>query len=136
MIDPHAHPAIVPCQVVHPLGDAKAQFLVTEIMGAHSFWATLWSPFPPGLLEIPEKFLLFGVHRDYGLATTLELLDLAIDVLELGIAIRMLLALAGLAVALEAVVHVFQQTRHSIVADGMTQSYQGVCQVARTLARP
>src|SRR5271166_6112412 len=55
------------------------------------------------ILVIADQFLLLGVHRDHRLAPPLQRADLAVDVLELGVAVRVVLTLQRLAVGLEAV---------------------------------
>ena len=57
----------------------------------------------PPFLKVADQFLLLGVHRDHRLAALLEAIDHRVDVLELGIAIRMRSAFLGLAIALQAV---------------------------------
>jgi len=94
------------------------------------------TPLLPGIREIPDQFLPLGIDRD-----DRELLGQApfhrvIDVVELGIAVRMIAAFFGLAIALQAVLEVVEQVRHLHVADGMMPLLQRPRNRTRALARP
>ena len=93
-------------------------------------------PFLPRVLEIPDQFPLFRVHGHDGLPSPLESTHLPVDVLELGVAIRMRRPFAGLAVGLQAVIQVVEQGGHCPVADAVALAFQFLGQVAGTLARP
>jgi hypothetical protein len=54
----------------------------------------------------------------------------------LGVPIRVPLALPGLAIGLEAVVQLLEQTAHGIMTDAVAQPPQFLGQVAGALARP
>ena len=58
------------------------------------------------------------------------------DVLELGIAIRVVVPLFGLAVGLEAISQIAQQPADGLMAQVMPQVSQGVGQISRALAGP
>jgi len=103
VIDADADPALVSAQVIDPLGDGLAQLLVEEVLGADLLGMATAAPFSPGVAKIPDQFLLFRIDRDDGLTFRLEGTHLLIDMLELGIAIGVVLALLGLAVSLQAV---------------------------------
>jgi hypothetical protein len=66
----------------------------------HLFGITRWTQFPPVVFEVPYQFLLFGVHRNRRLLVSQLPLDLAIEVFELGVAIRMTRTFSGFAVGL------------------------------------
>ena len=136
MIDAHAHPAGVGRQVVHPVGDRLAQLRVQEIMDADLFGATLGLPLPSAVLEVADQFLLLGVHRDDRLAPPLIRLDPSVDVLELGVAVGMAAAFPGLAVGLEAVTELAQQSADRPGTDCVTLAAQLNGQLGGTLAGP
>jgi hypothetical protein len=64
---------------------------------------SLGLPLAPGVLKLSDKLLLFGVHRDDGLGLVLELFDLLIDEMKLGIPIGVRRALLGLGISLKAI---------------------------------
>jgi hypothetical protein len=78
----------------------------------HLFGIADGSPFAPGVLEVTNEFLLFGVHRDHRLALPLVLRHRLGGVMELRIAVRMVRALSGLAHRLQAVVQPREQVTH------------------------
>ena len=59
-------------------------------------------PFPAAVAERPDQLLLLGVHADHRLAGRLVSRGLLADVTELGVPVRVPLALDGLGVALQA----------------------------------
>jgi hypothetical protein len=63
---------------------------------AHSFRITSGAQFATSILEIADQLLLFCINRDGGLSGALELCDLLVDVLKLGVAVRMRCTLARL----------------------------------------
>src|SRR6185312_10421671 len=136
VVDADAHPPLVVEQVVHAIGDHLAQTLVLEVMHADFLWAALGPPLPAAVLEIPDQFLLFRVHRDGRAAVAKAGTDQLVDVAELGVTVRVRASLAGLAVGLEAVTGFVQQPRHRSPAHRMAHPRQLVCQTARALARP
>ncbi len=84
----------------------------------------------PPLLEFPDDFLLFGVHRDHRLALFLKRRHGRVDMLELGVAVGVIAPFFRFAVALQTVPGRLQQSSHGARADGMSLSCQFVRQVA------
>jgi len=136
VVHAHADPALVPAQVVDPLGDRLAQDLVLEVLGPDLLRMAPPMPLPPGIAEIPDQLLLLGIDRDDRLALRLEGAHLAGDILELGVTIRVVAALLGLAVGLEAVAPVGEQGGDGLVADGMTHGGELLGQSPRALGGP
>ena len=136
MVDPDADPPLVPPQVIDPLGDRLAQLLVRKVLGTHLLRHAASMPLPPRIAEIPDQFLLLRIHRDDRLPRLLKGTDLLVDVLELGVAIRVVFAFPGLPVRLEAVADLLEQATDRVVADPMAQSAEFVGQVARALGGP
>ena len=100
-------------QIVYAIGNRLTQPPVLEVMHLDFFRRSLRTPFPAAILEIPNQFLLFRVYRDDRLATLLKGYDLGIDVLKLGVAVRVRSSLANLPVGLQTVSGAVQQ--HAIV---------------------
>jgi hypothetical protein len=63
------------------------------------------------------RALFLGVHADHRVACSLEVLGLLVDVAELGIPVRMLPALNGLGVCLQAEVLLAQQITDRVGTD-------------------
>src|SRR5665811_2108925 len=102
MVHADIDPAGVRGQVVHAVWDGLRCPWThrEETVVLHADRVGLGSPFPPGHRELSQMFLLLGVHTDYRFACVPVLLDLIVDVPELGITIGMLLTLQCLAVPL------------------------------------
>ncbi len=94
------------------------------------------TPIPAAILEIPDQFLLFRVHRDRRLAAFQEPRHLGVEVLELGVAVGMRGAFSRLAVALQAIARLVEQGRHRAVAHRMRLPGQFLGQRATALDRP
>jgi hypothetical protein len=77
------------------------------------------------VLVVADQLLLLGVDRDDGLARGLRRDRLGVDVLELGVAVRMPRALVGLAVRLPAEPQPRQQSLHAVGADLVAHLLQG-----------
>ena len=103
MIDSHTHPARVGTEVIDTLRNTFTKRFVRKILAAHLLRFALGMPFPTGILEIANHFLLFGVNRDYRLTAFLKRPHLLIDVVKLCIAIRMRTAFTRFPIALQAV---------------------------------
>lgn len=88
-------------------------------MGPHLDGLSLRLPFTPAVFEIADQLLLLGVHRDHGLTLLLVGVYLRVDVLELGVAVDMSTALAGLAIGLQAVAERVQQFGDLLSANRM-----------------
>ena len=117
VIDTNTDPAVVPRQIINPVGRYLTRFLVYEIMNANFFRITLWMPFPPCILEIAYQFLLLGIYRNNRLPPALLPSRFLVDVVELRIPVWMLLSFGCLAIRLKTVIHVTQKRCHRTVAD-------------------
>src|SRR5271166_1320400 len=136
MTDPHVDPPLVGRLIVDPVRRHLALLLVREVLRLDAPRPTVRLPFLARILVIADQFLLLGVYRDHRLAPPLERADPAVDVLELGIAVGVVLTLLGLAVGLEAVTQIDQEPADGLMAQVMPQLGQRVGQVPRTLAGP
>src|SRR5271170_4964067 len=109
VIDPQADIAEVGADVVDPVRDYLAQFLVLEIMGIDLDRLALWPVVAAAVLEFADQFLLLRVDRYHGLIGRLKRFDLGVDIFKLSVAIGMFAALLGLAVEMAAIFQFPQQ---------------------------
>ncbi len=105
VVDTDAHPPLVLQQIVHAVRRRLPQRLDQEVVNTHVFGLSLGKPLLPSVVEIPDLFLLFGVHRDCGLAAFDESLHAGVDKFKLGVAIRVRRPFPCLPVPLQAVAH-------------------------------
>src|SRR5512142_904749 len=105
VIDSHADPAGVGRLVVDAIGDRLPQVPLDEVVDLHLLGLPLGLPCPAAVAELAHQFLLLGIDRHYGLPLPLERLDPPVDVLELGISIRVTFALDRLAIGLHLPAH-------------------------------
>ena len=93
-------------------------------------------PLLAGIVVIADEFFLLGIDRNHRPALPQASFHGGIDVPELRIAVRMVLSLLGLAVALQTVVQIVKDLRHFGMADRMLAPGQGLGDRPRALARP
>ena len=136
MVHAHADPTGIGGQIVDPIGHRTAQFLDQEVMHPDLFGLAVRAPLPPGVLEVPHQFLLLRVHRDHRLPLGQRMRDARADMGELRVAVRMAVALAGLAVSLEAELLPLEQLADHRVADLVPTGAQFGGQPAKALAGP
>jgi hypothetical protein len=136
MIDPHADPTFVGRLVVDAIRCDLAQFFILEIFATDLFRRSLGEPFSPGVLEIPDQFLLLRVDRHDGSSSSLERTDLLGDVLELSIPVGVGGPFPGLAIDLEVVTRLLEQPGHRLMADPMALIDEGLRQISCALAGP
>jgi len=84
----------------------------------------------PSVLEVADQLLLLGGDRDGRLTCGLERLHLGVDVFELRVAIRMVRALTGLAVGLQAKAQAAQQPPDQLLAGAEAAPGQSTGQAA------
>ena len=94
------------------------------------------APLLPGILVIPEQFLLLRVHRNHRPRDGERPPHLLVDVPELRVTIRVIRPLVHLPRPLQAVVQLPQQLGDLLVADGMAVRGELGRQCPRTLAGP
>ena len=117
MVGADVHPAGVGGQVVDPVRDRLAQAVLGEVVRRGLARAGPGPPFAAGVLELPDQLLLLGVHADHRVAGVLVGPGLLVDVPELRVPVRVLLALDGLGVALQAEPLLVQQVTDRVRAD-------------------
>lgn len=111
MVHTDIDPAAIAGQVVDPerdglldVGAGEVEVVVLDVDGIAG-----GSPFATGHGEPPEMLALLGVYADHRLTSGLVVLDLFVDVSELGITIGMLGTFQGLGIGLQAEPGRFQQ---------------------------
>ena len=68
VVEPHTHPRFIAGHVVDAVGNRLALGVGREIVHAHRWRGALRLPFPAGVLEVPDQFLLLRVDRDHRLS--------------------------------------------------------------------
>ena len=136
MIDPHADPAGIGGDVVDAVGHDLAELRDLEVMHPHLLGIALGPQFPTTVLEVANKLLLLGIHGNRRLLLGLERLDAGIDVLKLGIAVRVMASLTRLVVGLQAEAKPGQQAADQFVADLEAAPAQRFRQMALAPAHP
>ena len=91
-------------------------------MEPHGLGAVFWPPFPSGIPQIPNEFLLLRVHRNRGTMLALKAPHLVVEILQLGIAIQMLRSLIRLKIHLHAVVGGIDEARLQPGADRVPEA--------------
>lgn len=99
VIEADAGPSFVGGDIVDPVRNRLAVGWDHEVVHAHFIGLALGSQLTADVPEVANQLLFLGIDRDRRLAGPSEAGDTCIDMLELGIAIGMLAALAGLGVA-------------------------------------
>jgi len=102
VIEADADPSLVGGDIVNPVRNRLAVGCDPEVVHAHFFGLALGSQLPAGVPEVANQLLFLGIDRDRRLAGPPEAAHAGVDMLELGIAVGMLTALAGLGVGLQA----------------------------------
>ncbi|GLZ02504.1 hypothetical protein Acsp02_97550 [Actinoplanes sp. NBRC 103695] len=100
MIGADVHPAGVRGDVIDAVGHGLTD--AVAVMGVDPGRVTGRTPFPAGVLEVPQKFLLLGVDADHRLPAVTVDTGLLVEILELPVTVGMLFAFQGLGVALQA----------------------------------
>src|SRR5947207_10935211 len=116
MVGADVHPAGVGGQVVDAVRDRLAQLQVKEVVTLDADRIASGPPFTAAVVIIADQFLLLGVHADHRLAGIAVVPDLLVEVTELVVPVRDLIALDGLGVALQAEAFLPQQVSHRIGA--------------------
>src|SRR6202140_2392967 len=127
MVDPDADPACSCGKIIDAIRHRTAQLLDQKIMYPNLFGIAPRAPLPSAILKVVNQFLLLRVDRDHGLLTGQHACHALIVVGELGIAIRMAVPLARLAVALQAELLLFEHFTNDGVTDPMAKGAQFGC---------
>src|SRR5665213_2590817 len=100
MVCSHGDKAGVPPQIVDAVWIGPRHGWAGKIVAGDPFGALLLAPLAAFVLVVSDQFLFFGVHGNHGPSLLQRQAHLLVDMPELGVAIRMILPLLGLAVAL------------------------------------
>src|SRR5450759_2341918 len=122
MVSAHTYPSLISSNVVNPIRIGATEFLVNEIVNLYLVRLTAGEPLLPGILKGADQFLFLRIHRYHWLVGLQGRRHCRVDMLELGVAIRTLIALQHFAVGLQAVVLTFEKFAHHHVAHLMTFS--------------
>src|SRR5262249_51735061 len=136
MTDPDAHPRLVLSQIIDAVRHGLGLVFVWKIIRLHLFWIMRGPQLTAAILIGTHHLLLLGVHgnrRIVGLQLSAYHL---IDVLELGIAIRVLGSFQALLVALQAIPQVFEQARNGVLLDVVPSLLQGEDKIAEAASSP
>src|ERR671911_3223986 len=117
---PDADPAGVVGDVIDAVGDRLAKFLVLEVMDVDPSWMSLRAPLRARNPVVADQLLLLGIDGNYRLIGRLELENAGIDMVELGIPVRVATPIIGLGIALTAEPEVTQKAAHRIGRDRMS----------------
>jgi len=93
-------------------------------------------PLLAGVVEVSDEFFFLGVHRDHRKAKRQPSFHFTVDMSKLRIAIRVVFAFLGLAIALKTVVEIVKNLGHLRMADRVILSAQLIRNRPRTLADP
>ena len=96
MVSVHAPPGLVSANVINPIRIGTSEFLVDEAVDLDLDWLAARQPLLTRILAGTRQFLLLRVHRNHGLIGLQGRSHRGVDMLELGVAIRALIAFAGL----------------------------------------
>ncbi len=136
MVGPHVHESRVAVHVVNAIGVRAGHVGTGKIVTVHLDGLLGGQPLPAAVVVVSQQFLLLGVHGNDGRRLGQGPLDLRVDVAELRVAVGMVLALLGFAVALQAVALLAQQLRDLHVTDRVLLPGQLRGQSPRAFANP
>ena len=136
VVRPHTDPGLVLGDIVHPIRTDPAQIRNQEVMHQHLLRRSLGTQLPPTVLEGPHQFLLLRVHGDHRLSQGELQLHRPVQVLKLGVAVRVFRPRQGLAIGLQAIAHVVEQFGDHAMADLVPLALQCRRQLTHALAGP
>src|SRR5216683_2861117 len=136
MVDPHTDPRFVLRHVVDPVRSDSAQFADDEVVHTHLLWLAFGTQLAPAVLERTDQLLFLGVHRDGRFTGPQLLLDRAIQVFKLSVAVWMFAAFQCFLIGLQTVAQVVEQLRHHTMAGLVPLCLERLGQLAHALARP
>src|SRR5665213_1878674 len=136
MVGADADPPLVGADVVHAVRVGAPQLGVNEVVDLDALRLTFGPPLASTVLVLAYQLFLLRVHRYHRLPGSKRSRDIGVDVLELRIAVRTLIALDDLGIGLQAVALKLEQLPHHDVADRMTLSLEFIAQHAQALAGP
>ena len=136
VVDTEIDPTGIGGDVVDSVGRDFAQFRDDEVVHTDRLRIAPRAQLAPAILEVPDKLFLLRVNRDGRLPGGLECVDLRVDLVELGVTVRVVRALAGLAVRLQAEAQPAQQPPHQLLTGGKAEFSQRSGEMTLVLADP
>src|SRR6202042_1522643 len=136
VVDADRDPARVGRHIINSIRHGAAEFLDQKVVHAHLFRIALATPFPAGVLEIADQFLLLGIDGYDRLVLADGRFHGLVDDPELRVPVGIVGALARLAVGLQAELLLLQQFANHRVADLVPKLAQFVRKAAQALAGP
>src|SRR5208282_1534363 len=128
------HRATIGPQIIQAAGNGHALGLRAKIVVVD--WKSLRAPEAAGILESSHQFLLFAVHADNRQALAAELSALALEVTELTVALRAARTGETLAIDVQRIAQLLQQTPHRVGTDREAQFLQFFADLLQAQARP
>src|SRR6266550_5349333 len=120
----------------YPVRSDAAQFADDEVVHTHLLWLAFGTQLTPAVLEGTDQLLFLSVYRDGRLTGPQLLLDRAIQVFKLSVAVWMFAAFQGFLIGLQAVAEIVEEFRHHTMAGLVPLRLELIGQLAHTLARP
>ena len=124
VVAPNTHPRFVAGHVVEAAGNRLARSILGKVMHQGMLGLALGLSCPPVVLEVPHQLLFLRIHQHHRLPPMQEVVGLCIDMLELGVAVRVRSPLAALAYRLQTVAQLMQQSAHRRRTHPPTRLYQ------------
>src|SRR5450759_2249064 len=103
-------PASIVGQVIDTIGVGSSQLFIHKVIHVDLLWISLWTPFLPTVLELPDQFFLLGINRNYRLPSTHRFFCSGVYILKLCVAIRVVSSFKCFTIALQTISELFQQT--------------------------
>src|SRR6266568_3748598 len=139
MIEAHVHKATLVDQVIDAIGHRFAIGKRKKVIHIDAGILSCCLPFAPTILKIAKQFLLFAIDRDDRIAVLLKRFAGAVDVVKLGISIRMRCALAARACTRwckDLVVHLTRLIGSPLGSSSCSRSSSSVASVSTSFFMP
>src|SRR3989304_1361428 len=140
MRDPHVHPGFVSPNIIHPVGHRLDRLSLViflgKVMRLDFDRLSFAAPSSSRILVFSDDFLLLRVYREGRLTGSLLRLDAPSNMFKLRVPIRMLFSFNCLAVRLQAVTCILQQSSYGRMTYGVSEFFQSLGKLPRALARP
>src|SRR6202007_2449563 len=117
MTEPDAHPRLVLSQIIYAVRHGLGLVFIWKIIHLYRFWILLGPQLASALLIGTHHLFLLGVNGNRRIVGLQLRAYHLLDVLELGIAIRVLGSFQALLVALQAISQLFEQSRNGVLFD-------------------
>lgn len=140
MRDTHVHPGFVSPNIIHAVGHRLDRLSLVIFLGKiirlDFDWVSFAAPSSSRILVFSDDFLLLRVDRESRLTGSLLTLDAPRNMFKLSVPIRMLFSYNRLAVRLQAVTRILQQSSYGRMTYGVSKFFQSLGEFPRALARP